>query len=492
MLTLSPLRLLAGTYFSDPDFNEAVKNGTVDSLPDLPFTSALGVEGQPMLPQQFIAQGYSDEPGTWPTLPSFVLPPFPFSWTGEDHHYPEMPSYDPFYWPDPASLEHMKNGDVIDYRPVGLSAFPEVREAWQILYRTESALGKPTADVTTLMIPWNYDGRHLLTYAPWEDANCIDCAPSYVSQRGARDPTMDMLLLQGWALNMPDHQGQKSAFAAGWKSGKSTLDSLRAVTQAQQFLPFTFEDSAMNGYSGGAIAVARAVELHPTYAPELEIKAASMGGIIADLNATLYTLNKGLFSAYAFGGLYGLAAEYEVENILQSALKDECRDRANQIRDHCLVWDVLNFVGQDLFSYMKMGSEVLKIPEFDYILKHEKLGKAIPKIPLYIYQAGSDEIAPTGRVEELIDLYCQNGVRIDYHRDDALGHLLESVGALAGHIKFLNMVFDEDYVPMTCRNYQDALNNNGVYVPIVDDLESLANAVYGDYRAWGLPNLVGI
>lgn len=483
-----PLRLMAMTFFADTSLNEKVKNREVTSLPGM--IPLPGFNAQPILPQQMEAAGLGSEPGTWPTLPSFDIPPSIFAWVGNNHKYPQPPSKDPFYKPDPSKYQNLKNGDVIDVRPVGWNVlFPELASAWQISYRTESATGNPTADVTTLMIPKKYDGKHVVSWQDWEDSNNLKCAPSYLFSTGIRDPTLDLILTQGWAAIVPDHEGQNSAFAAGRKSGKSTLDSIRAVKQASAQLKFSYEDLVLYGYSGGSIATGFALELQPTYAPDVEIKAASMGGVVASLNDTLNTINKGLFAGFAFAGLYGLAYEYGFGDVLQANLKDDSRARANMVLDHCFTWDIINYLGQDVYDYMKLGEDAINIPEIKGVLEKEKMGFNAPTVPIYIHQGAADEIAPASAVDSLVDFYCQNGVAVEYERDDNVEHLIEMVVGGPNAIKYFSKVFNENYQTKKCSSYKDAIANNGIRSPATDSSSSKNKALWGDFSDYGLPKI---
>lgn len=484
----APYQILAASVFNDPVYNEQVKNGSVTELPEMPL-SLFGINGQPMLPAQFEAAGFDiNEPGTWPMLPPFYYPPSPLTWVGYDRHYPQPPTTDPFYWPDISIYENMRNGEIIDIRPVELRpVMPEVRRAWQISYRSEFAEGAPTADVATLMIPRNYNGKHLLAYASWQDSVNFDCSPSYSSLTGLRDPTVDVLLLQGWAIIMADHQGQRSSFGSGFRSGKSVLDSIRAAIESQNHLPFSFEKIAMTGYSGGAIAVGFASELHPDYAPELEICGSGFGGAIIDLNATLSVINKGLFSAYAMGGFYGLSQEYEIMDVLEANLKDNSRKRANEVQNHCLVWDVIDYVGQDIFAYFKDGRTVVNNDGLRQILEKERMGFQVPTVPMFIYQAGSDEITPADKVNDLVDWYCQNGAAVDYYQDEPIGHMMESVAAMPSLIKFLHKCFEEDYVPQVYADHRASIEANAMGIPIMNDVDAIARRTYEFMKSVGIP-----
>lgn len=76
--------------------------------------------------------------------------------------------------------------------------------------------------------------------------------------------------------------------ASGLQAGYATLDSLRAVMRSGNITGIDSKPTTtMLGYSSGGQAVGWATELHPTYAPELEIAGAALGGVVPNLTALL-------------------------------------------------------------------------------------------------------------------------------------------------------------------------------------------------------------
>jgi hypothetical protein len=81
-----------------------------------------------------------------------------------------LPDDDPFYSP-PLGYENTKPGDVLRYRlvprPITIDNKKEIRpkEAWQILYRTQTSMGDPTATVVTLLVPHKAKPNQLFSLA---------------------------------------------------------------------------------------------------------------------------------------------------------------------------------------------------------------------------------------------------------------------------------------------------------------------------------------
>ncbi|ANB15028.1 hypothetical protein AWJ20_2648 [Sugiyamaella lignohabitans] len=167
------------------------------------------------------------------------------------------PADDPFYSP-PSGYESSTPGTILKSRSVpsplvGLT----YEKAYQLLYRTTSATGGAEADVTTIIVPKGTPKDILLSYQVPEDANWVNCAPSYglLTSNSSSNADFQTILDLGWYLSVPDYEGPASSFTAGIKSGYSTLDSVRAVlgSNNDSGIPDSVK-IGLWGYSGGSIA----------------------------------------------------------------------------------------------------------------------------------------------------------------------------------------------------------------------------------------------
>lgn len=100
-----------------------------------------------------------------------------------------------------------------------------------------------------------------------------------------------MLLLRGYVVTSPDYEtNELSAFGVGPLAARGVLDGIRATLNFNMSgLSANSSKIAVFGYSGGAIATGWAIQTAPSYAPELNIVTASLGGLPANLT------NNGLF-----------------------------------------------------------------------------------------------------------------------------------------------------------------------------------------------------
>lgn len=180
----------------------------------------------------------------------------------------------------------------------------------------------------------------------------------------------------------------------------------------------------MWGYSGGSMATGFAAELQPSYAPDIDILGAALGGTVPNISNTLPLTNKTPFSGLFPPGVMGLSHEYpEVADSLSSILVPELREAFEKASQQCLIADILQFLDQDMYSYFEDPSDVTK---FASILNENSMGQHAPHIPLYIYKGVSDQISAIADTDSLVKLYCDAGSSVMYKRD-----LLADHGAMA-------------------------------------------------------------
>ncbi len=95
------------------------------------------------------------------------------------------PSADPFYTPPP-HLASFKPGKILRHRKVTISGVSNASAAYQLLYRTTDAKGKPIATVTTLALPSEPapGPPDLVSIHHAYDSLTLSCAPSYTLRTG--------------------------------------------------------------------------------------------------------------------------------------------------------------------------------------------------------------------------------------------------------------------------------------------------------------------
>ncbi|WP_223885229.1 lipase family protein [Nocardia colli] len=378
------------------------------------------------------------EPDTPPVQPAlqFPIPPMP-------------PGFDPaFYRPAPESYANLEPGQLIAARQVNvanLSLIPVNVDSWQLSYRSTNTRGEPIAAVATVLKPRGYVAdRPLFSYQIAEDSTGNYCMPSYQLQMGSIPATLtgsvlvaaqflevQAALAQGWAVVVPDHQGPDSAYAAGPLAGRITLDGIRA---AERFDPMQLSGNntrvGMMGYSGGAIATGHAAELKQSYAPELDVVGVAEGGIPADLSAALKMANGNLSAGLIFAGAIGVSREYpELRNFLNTNMNGLGQLMMAAKDQLCASYQSIFFPFAD--NVGMLAKNPFTDPTVVAVLDKTKMGKAVPDMPMFMFQANPDWLIPVGPVNDLVAYYAQDpNARVEYVRDHFSEHLtLDPIGA---------------------------------------------------------------
>lgn len=369
-------------------------------------------------------------------------------------HTITLPSADPFYFA-PANLSHYAPGAIIRSRPppnpLAFYNFPtNLASAWQLLYRTTGVNGESLATVTTVLVPHNADFDKLLSYQVEIDSPYDACFPSITLQQpGANLGTLSAqygelwfisALARGWVVATPDHEATIGAFTSGVIAGHATLDGLRAVLQSKGITGVHKDaKTVIWGYSGGSQATEFALELQEQYAPELEITAAALGGLPANLTNAVGKINKGIGAGLIPSALLGLARVYPLlKTLIDEKVYPSKKSQLLQAELQCAVTNVVDYAFQDIFTYFDGGASLLDEPAAAHAFQDIVMGtRGIPKVPTYIYHGTHDEILPFEDVQALFDKYCAAGANIQLTKEGLSEHVVVALTGAAGALEYL-------------------------------------------------------
>lgn len=375
---------------------------------------------------------------------------------------PPLPSVDKFYQPPP-NLESYAPGAIIRHRPPPnpIAAFAvdpiDLRASYQLLYRTTDSLNQATATVLTVLVPHNADFTKVLSYQVAEDAADQDCAPSYAfqlehdtgPQNGTSTTQAELLLIeaaleQGWVVIAPDFLGPKAAFLANALAGHATLDGIRAAKNSGSITGISKNPTiAMWGYSGGSVASMWAAELQPSYAPELVIAGAAVGGVVPNITTVVTEINGKGNAGLIPAGVLGLAHQYpELDAIVRQHILPQYKDEFYKAENQCLGANSNDFANKDIIGMFDDRNLVYTNPTAIKIITENGLGQRVPKIPMFVYKAIKDEVSPVAETDNLVQFYCKGGTTIQYLRDQNANHeqmaIIGAPKALSWLIKRMN------------------------------------------------------
>jgi hypothetical protein len=364
------------------------------------------------------------------------------------------PEEDPFYkYEGHTKLQHIAPGTVLKTRsvPFHVVGIEEPITAIQLLYRSTSALGKPTVNVTSVLLPPVKVGSTVLSYQSFYDSLSTEDDPSYAISGGftmggeipqAESVLITPALLAGETVVVPDTEGEEAAFSAGPVYGYNTLDSLRAALSSPATGLTSESKIGLAGYSGGAIATEWAAQLAPSYAPEInsQIVGAAMGGVLVEPAHNLkYVEGSSKWASIIPMSLDGLSRAYHLD--LTPYLTEYGQELLTEDQ-HASITNEEEVPGLTWSQLVKPQYPTPEsIPVFVRTANKLIVGrKGTPTVPFLIGQGnGGEEMEGTpgnkpgigpgdgvmiaGDVRSLAREWCSQGVAVKYTEYQHLGHI---------------------------------------------------------------------
>lgn len=406
------------------------------------------------------------------------------------------PSQDPFYrYEGSAPLSSFAPGSVLKTRALSyhVAGVPLPVTAVQLLYRSTSALGQPTVNVTSVLLPpLRLGPPTIVSYQSFYDSLNNEDEPSYSISGGVtlgglipdvESAVIAPALLAGDTVVVPDTEGEEADFAAGPVYGINTLDSLRAALASPATGLAGAGKIGLIGYSGGAIATEWAAELAPSYAPEVSAKivGTAFGGTLVDPAHNLhYVEGSTIWAGVIPMALIGIARAYHIE--LTQYMSEYGRS-LNEKLQHASITEVLGqYPGLTWAQLSKPQYPTPEtIPVYDEVANKLIMGTGgTPSEPLFIGQGAGGELEGTsgdkpgigpgdgvmiaGDVRSLAREYCGRGVRVQYEQYEDLSHVPSALEWLPEAYAWLTARFLGLPAPQNCA--QIAPGNSLEPIPI--------------------------
>ncbi|MFR9772953.1 lipase family protein [Nocardia sp. SC052] len=316
----------------------------------------------------------------------------------------------------------------------------------RIMYTSSDTHGARTAVTGTYLEPsqpWTGPGeRPLISYAVGTKGQGDQCAPSkLLAQFVQYQPPFDViveydvlaiytLLARGMSVMVTDYHGLGTPDVHDYLNRKSqayaVLDAARAALQ----LPGTSLNPGspviLYGYSQGGMASAGAAELQPSYAPDLNVRGAYVGGPVVD-DEYFIAFNDGrapLGPAFAWI-LNGIAANYpETRPVLDAELNDTGKAIMRESMDKCAVPLGLAQQFPNTSQWTTSGQPLTAVIDQSPVLKaafnDQRVGTMTPGVPVLIASNQADEGAPYVPVRELAAGWCGGGAPVQLNANAEL------------------------------------------------------------------------
>ncbi|QIS04024.1 lipase [Nocardia brasiliensis] len=379
---------------------------------------------------------------------------------GAGHSAPLYPAPDPDpFYATPADIADKQPGDVLATKPMPpLPIFPDTTVTL-VRFRSTSSTGKPIAATTTVLTPRAHvqDGP-LLSFQHIINGLGAECSVSKVLYTGDPNlvvreaPGWNVLLQRGWTVALPDHLGPNFAYGAAKLGGQITLDGIRAVKQVDE-LRVRHSKTALVGYSGGGMATAWASALAPTYAPELELAGAAMGGVPMNLVKMLEAL--GLSAHPVFGlalaaGL-GLEREYPERFPLSDQLNERGLAARAQIANSCTNDILAAGAGRGALDFAKTTSMINDRTARAVVEENSlELYAGVPRTPVFEWHSPIDGLIPVDAVVNTIQRWCAAGAKVQSEQIPVPDHLTAAVLGIPAALSWLDARLRGEPAPSNC------------------------------------------
>ena len=202
---------------------------------------------------------------------------------------------------------------------------------------------------------------------------------------------------------------------AGHTEGAVLLDSIRATLQHKKVDPAQ-AFAALNGFSGGAHGSGWAINLLPSYAPDLlgVIKAWTAGGIPTNIGENLKRRQGNGLSGLAFEALTGWSNAHPVlRGYLDNRMTSEGKAILSSLRDGSLCRDAaLGKYGNRHFQhYMKGNEDLFKSKIMKIVMAAENLPASAIRPRTLLIHSQQDGVVPIQQVRDLVKGSCSQGAK---------------------------------------------------------------------------------
>ncbi|MEU4343343.1 lipase family protein [Nocardia sp. NPDC023852] len=355
----------------------------------------------------------------------------------------------------------------------------------RMMYVSSDTHDAPTAAVGTYLEPaqpWTGPGeRPLIAYAVGTKGQGDQCAPSkLLSQFVQYQPPLDImveydvlalytLLARGMAVVVTDYQGLGTPAVHDYLNRKAqahaVLDSARAALRLPGTSLTANAPVILYGYSQGGMASAGAAELQPSYAPDLNVRGAYVGGPVVD-DEYFIGFNDGrapIAPAFAWI-LNGIAADYPATRpVLDAELNDIGKAILREAQDKCAVPIGLaqqhQFTSQWTTSGQSLVDVINQSPTLRAAFDQQRVGTLTPSAPVLIAAARDDEGAPFVPIRDMAAGWCGGGATVQLDSNAhiptvisglAMTHVLAFFPALAVSQQWLTDRLGDQPAPTNC------------------------------------------
>ncbi|NYH45771.1 hypothetical protein HNR22_005498 [Micromonospora jinlongensis] len=351
----------------------------------------------------------------------------------------------PAFYSPPAQLP-AENGALVRSEPLplslslpGLDGRPLPGRATRIMYKTTDSNGQPAAVTGAYIEPsarWSGSGpRPLVVVAPGTMGQGDQCSASLGLQNvvafgdstlsiGVENLSMYRLLSKGIAVAVTDYIGlgttdRVHTYVNRLDEGHAVLDAARAARSLPGASVTVDSPTGLYGFSQGGGAVGAALELQPTYAPDVPVRASYVGAAPADLAAVGAGID-GTELVGAIGwNLNGFVqSDPSFQALLDKHLSFIGRAVLKDLSTRCL-WDAMfTYSYQRSTAWTKTGQSISAIfaadPQFRVPFEQQRIGTQKPAGIVRVATGVHDNLVQHAQARQLALDWCLRGGNVVY------------------------------------------------------------------------------
>ncbi|MEH0111208.1 lipase family protein [Tersicoccus sp. MR15.9] len=311
--------------------------------------------------------------------------------------------------------------------------------ATRLMYTSTDSNDRPTAVTGTYLeptAPWLGGGsRPLVTLAAGTLGQGDQCAPSLGLERpliltsetvSANYEILSAyrLLSRGIAVVFTDYAGlgttdRLHTYVNRLDSGRAVLDAARAARSLPGTSLTPQSKVATFGYSQGGEASAAALELAPSYAPDLPLVAGYSGAPPADLIRVLKGIDGTILTGAIGWAMNGFAQSSPVvASMLDRNLNAHGKDTLKALSTECLPDASVRQGYTRTSSWTVSGEPISAVlarePAAAAYVDGQRLGRMAPTVPTRVVTGTRDDAVDHAQARQLAADWCAAGATVDY------------------------------------------------------------------------------
>lgn len=356
---------------------------------------------------------------------------------------------------DPGALVRHEPTRLASFRLAGRTLFLD-GAGTRVMYRSTDDAGAPVAVTGTYVEPnrpWAGPGpRPLVSLSVGTQGVGDACAPSKTIAGGVNVeagrfmvgyelPAIHGFLERGVAVVVTDYVGlgttdRVHTYTNREDMGHAVLDAARAAIDLPGSSVTEESQVGFYGYSQGGGAAGAAAELAPSYAPELQVAGAYVGGPPADLFRVLGSADGTALTGVLAWAVNGIVAYHpELEPQLEELWNAEGEAFVRDSTEQCIADAILTRGFARTTSFTASGrsasEEVVRHPDLLAAVAEQQLGTVVPEVPVLVVTGTKDDIVDHAQARQLAVDWCAGGGDVTYL---PVRQLLPSGGTALNHL----------------------------------------------------------